>query len=684
MSSIFSGFISWIGRDIVEPASDTLPSSGPADSGPGTDQSQHDRSSVFPIGWLPHSLILLGALATGTLLYQQISLWWHHSFQQAILDAQVVCPWIASYATSGQFTCGLPVPDAVNDTVVTDALSSIDIDVLANDTDPVGDALKIVTAYASSGTVTINDGGNLTYTPSLDFKGGHAITYEISNSKGGSDVANVTVYIGIDNEEAKSGSALQNDDPGSLVDPLVAMTPRDLVTMMVEAGVSAEDDYEDPKQILSLTKGGPGAWIATAIVDTHLNGHSLARVWIEGNVLNQRPKGEHSSATSCVDSETVPVGTLTGLVAVYQSLGRTPSNKQDSQDCFHPIRPDIRKRSELFAEELAGPHPSIWTPWRVPESSPAYLLVKRHMAYPWGHYDSDILAPLTYEEGAFGSLARSTSLRAYEYNRKTDQRDRYYTTMAGESSQKIEDLNWFNQDPSQLDAALFKVSNLLINEILRDKNVKVKRFGYQAWRGIIQWLLIVIACYLLLLMLWRLTATFTMFVAPRSFVFQPPLAVVGSIYDIPSQAFQSRRFVDQWINTLPLIGLFGTVLGILSGLPNAAAAITAKGPTASATVNALFEQLGLAFSTTALAVLGVIVFQLIWEGVQYFEDHTLGLIQRGKYRRYEKDRVVGLFADALSEVKEIMGKMMITLEQSKKKRQVQRSAQGQPPAISDS
>jgi Ca2+-binding RTX toxin-like protein len=89
-------------------------------------------------------------------------------------------------------------PVANDDQVTVTENSSITIDVLANDTDVDGDTLTIVddsSLGADHGTVSINESGEIVYTPNKDFTGTDTITYKISDGNGGFDKATVDVTV---------------------------------------------------------------------------------------------------------------------------------------------------------------------------------------------------------------------------------------------------------------------------------------------------------------------------------------------------------------------------------------------------------------------------------------------------------------------------------------------------------
>ncbi|MGN0932045.1 Hint domain-containing protein [Falsigemmobacter intermedius] len=86
-------------------------------------------------------------------------------------------------------------PDARDDSADTAVDRSVIIPVLSNDVDPDGDSLTVTSATADVGDVVINPDGTLTYTPPEGYLGDVAISYTISDGRGGSDTATVTVNV---------------------------------------------------------------------------------------------------------------------------------------------------------------------------------------------------------------------------------------------------------------------------------------------------------------------------------------------------------------------------------------------------------------------------------------------------------------------------------------------------------
>lgn len=89
-------------------------------------------------------------------------------------------------------------PDAVNDEATTTRNTEVQINVLANDSDPDGDPLEIVDfddETDEDGEVECEDNGICTYTPPDDFTGEDVFAYTISDGRGGMDTALVDITV---------------------------------------------------------------------------------------------------------------------------------------------------------------------------------------------------------------------------------------------------------------------------------------------------------------------------------------------------------------------------------------------------------------------------------------------------------------------------------------------------------
>ena len=86
-----------------------------------------------------------------------------------------------------------------SETITTDEDTSLTInaiDLLSNDTDIDGDILTINSVQdASHGTVSLDDNGNVVFTPDANYNGEATFTYTISDGNGGEDTATVTLNV---------------------------------------------------------------------------------------------------------------------------------------------------------------------------------------------------------------------------------------------------------------------------------------------------------------------------------------------------------------------------------------------------------------------------------------------------------------------------------------------------------
>ncbi|MBT8143360.1 MAG: tandem-95 repeat protein, partial [Gammaproteobacteria bacterium] len=124
-----------------------------------------------------------------------------------------------SYKLVGSENCEVvenTPPVANDDTAMTDAGSSVVIDVVGGstpgavaDSDADGDTLSITgTSKPAKGSVT-NDAQTVTYTPNAGYSGTDSFTYTISDGNGGMDTATVMVTV---NEVANNNPPIARDD----------------------------------------------------------------------------------------------------------------------------------------------------------------------------------------------------------------------------------------------------------------------------------------------------------------------------------------------------------------------------------------------------------------------------------------------------------------------------------------
>ena len=114
-------------------------------------------------------------------------------------------------------------PVAAADTAATPEDTEVEIEVLANDVDVEGDALRVESVTAPAhGTVRIAAGGGVVYAPEADWHGTDRFAYTVSDGNGGTAKAEVEVIVEPVNDvpEAAADAAWTLEDEGVEIDVL--------------------------------------------------------------------------------------------------------------------------------------------------------------------------------------------------------------------------------------------------------------------------------------------------------------------------------------------------------------------------------------------------------------------------------------------------------------------------------
>ncbi|KIC41891.1 hypothetical protein RA27_00255 [Ruegeria sp. ANG-R] len=90
---------------------------------------------------------------------------------------------------------GNDVPIAINDSASLNQDGTVLIDVLANDSDPDGDALTITGVVGALNGTAVIEAGQIRYTPASGFSGTDTINYTISDGAGGTASASVAIQV---------------------------------------------------------------------------------------------------------------------------------------------------------------------------------------------------------------------------------------------------------------------------------------------------------------------------------------------------------------------------------------------------------------------------------------------------------------------------------------------------------
>ncbi|PIE65338.1 MAG: hypothetical protein CSA24_02780, partial [Deltaproteobacteria bacterium] len=132
------------------------------------------------------------------------------SFEYEVCDAQGLCASAVVTVTVDPLD---RAPVATDDARITAGGAAIDIDVLANDVDPDGDDLQIVTTgQPLHGAVTVASDGTVTYTPDPGFIGVDTFPYTITDDDGNESTATVTVTVTDDFQNPSAGDDAANTD----------------------------------------------------------------------------------------------------------------------------------------------------------------------------------------------------------------------------------------------------------------------------------------------------------------------------------------------------------------------------------------------------------------------------------------------------------------------------------------
>ncbi|MCT4554418.1 MAG: tandem-95 repeat protein [Pelagimonas sp.] len=109
-------------------------------------------------------------------------------------------------------------PVANNDTATTNEDTSVNIDVLANDSDVDGHTVSVSGANnGANGTTTVEADGSITYAPNANFSGSDGFSYFVSDGNGGTASAYVTVTVTSVNDAPVAG----NDSASTAYDTAV-------------------------------------------------------------------------------------------------------------------------------------------------------------------------------------------------------------------------------------------------------------------------------------------------------------------------------------------------------------------------------------------------------------------------------------------------------------------------------
>ncbi|HET9031658.1 MAG TPA: Ig-like domain-containing protein [Dokdonella sp.] len=157
------------------------------------------------------------------------------------------------------------VPSAADDAITVDFESIANlIDVLANDSDPDNDPLTITAVSSPAhGTAEISAGG-ISYTPMAGYSGADSFTYTISDGRGGTATASVSVTVNPAAESNRPPIAVNDDDN------VLKGYDNDIDVLANDS-----DPDGDPLTVISVEHTGPGLATITINADNTIHYQSI-------------------------------------------------------------------------------------------------------------------------------------------------------------------------------------------------------------------------------------------------------------------------------------------------------------------------------------------------------------------------------------------------------------------------
>jgi VCBS repeat-containing protein len=203
-------------------------------------------------------------------------------------------------------------PVAVVDTATTAEDTALVIDVLANDTDPDGDALTVTgVGDPANGSAVVNGDGTITYTPDPDFEGTDSFAYTVQDPSGATSMATVTVTVDPANDApvAVVDTATTIEDAGVIIDVLAndSDVDGDALTVTGTTAPANGTAVVNANGTITYTPdaGFEGTDTFTYTVQDPTGESSTATVTVAVNPGNDTPVAVVDSVTTTEDSAVV-------------------------------------------------------------------------------------------------------------------------------------------------------------------------------------------------------------------------------------------------------------------------------------------------------------------------------------------------------------------------------------------
>ena len=243
-------------------------------------------------------------------------------------------------------------PVANDDAAATLEDAPVTVDPAGNDSDPDGDPVAVIAVTgAAHGTVTLNPDGTVTYNPDPDYAGPDSFRYTVSDGRGGSGSATVTVTVSPVNDApaAADDAATTAEDSPVTVAVLANDTDadRDPLTVTAVSGPAHGTATVNPDGTVTYTPdpdyAGPDTFTYT--VSDGQGGSTTARVTVTVDPVNDAPVAAPDTLTTAEDTpaiiavrlnDTDPDGDPLTVTAVSDPAHGTAEINEDGTVSYTP------------------------------------------------------------------------------------------------------------------------------------------------------------------------------------------------------------------------------------------------------------------------------------------------------------------------------------------------------------
>ncbi|NQZ12334.1 MAG: tandem-95 repeat protein, partial [Algicola sp.] len=199
------------------------------------------------------------------------------------------------------------LPVAVNDSAQVTEDTTININVLANDSDLDGDTLTVTGATAIAGTVTTATDNTLNYTPNSNFNGADTISYTISDGQGGTASSTVTLSVTSvnDNPVANADTATTSEDNGLTVNVLANDSDIDNDTLTIASSSASNGaTVVNADQSISYAPNANfnGEDVINYTISDGQGGTASSTVTVTVTAVNDSPVAVSDSSTTAEDT----------------------------------------------------------------------------------------------------------------------------------------------------------------------------------------------------------------------------------------------------------------------------------------------------------------------------------------------------------------------------------------------